>query len=64
VQAFDYGKALTDMWALGSKALLDAQQQALRAMREGASAVAVPGGAAAPPPVSPDLALDAGRSPR
>ena len=67
----DYGKALADMWALGGKAFLDAQQQALRAMREGAAAMglpgAVPGGtpgaamaAAAPPPVFPNLAFDAG----
>src|SRR5215211_6204160 len=68
----DYGKALAEMWALGGKAFLEAQQQALRAMREGAAAMAQPGaavpGAAVPavappamaPPAFPNLAFDAG----
>src|SRR3712207_6553912 len=66
----DYGKALADMWALGGKAFLEAQQQALRAMREGAAAMTLPGAApgAAPgatvsalaPPGFPNLAFDAG----
>ena len=33
MEQHDYGKALADMWALG-KTFLEAQQQALRAMRE------------------------------
>src|SRR3712207_9482240 len=62
----DYGKALAEMWTLGGKAFLEAQQQALRAMREGAAAMGVPGaapGAAMPdaaPPAFPNLAFDAG----
>ena len=41
----DYGKALAEMWTLGGKAFLEAQQQALRAMREGAAAMTLPGAA-------------------
>jgi hypothetical protein len=42
---FDYGKALADMWALGGKTVFEAQQQALRAMRESAAAMGLPGAA-------------------
>ena len=38
MDSFNYGKALSEMWTLGGKAFLDAQQQALRAMRDGAAA--------------------------
>src|SRR4029453_18594809 len=71
MEQHDYGKALADMWALGGNAFLEAQQQALRAMREGAAAMGLPGaasggapGAAMPamaaPPAFPNLAFDAG----
>ena len=43
METFDYGKALADMWALGGKTFLEAQERALRAMREGTSAIAMPG---------------------
>jgi hypothetical protein len=58
------------MWALGGKAFLEAQQQALRAMREGAAAMTLPGaapgacalgdGVGVGPPGFPNLAFDAG----
>jgi polyhydroxyalkanoate synthase subunit PhaE len=54
----DYGKALAEMWALGGKAFLEAQQQALRAMREGAAAMGLPAGAATPG-AAPGAALPA-----
>jgi hypothetical protein len=59
---FDYGKALADMWALGGKTVFEAQQGALRAMRESAAAMGLPGAAtpAAAPPALPNLAFDAG----
>jgi polyhydroxyalkanoate synthase subunit PhaE len=75
MDSFDYGKALSEMWTLGGKAFLDAQQQALRAMREGAAAMGLPAGtrgaamsgglpgAAIPgmaAPALPNLAFDAG----
>jgi polyhydroxyalkanoate synthase subunit PhaE len=44
MDSFDYGKALSEMWTLGGKAFLDAQGQALRAMREGAAAMGLPAG--------------------
>ena len=44
MDSFDYGKALSEMWTLGGKAFLDAQEQALRAMREGAAAMGLPAG--------------------
>ena len=44
MDSFDYGKALSEMWTLGGKAFLEAQQQALRAMREGAAAMGLPTG--------------------
>jgi len=40
--SIDYGKALSEMWALGGKAFLETQQQALRALREGAAAMGLP----------------------
>jgi len=45
MDSFDYGKALSEMWTLGGKAFLDAQGQALRAMREGAAAMGLPAAA-------------------
>ena len=44
MDSFDYGKALSEMWTLGGKAFLEAQGQALRAMREGAAAMGLPAG--------------------
>ena len=57
MEPFDYGKALADMWAQGGKTFLEAQERALRVMREGTSAIAMPG---ATPSMLPDVALDAG----
>ena len=45
MDSFNYGKALSEMWTLGGKAFLDAQQQALRAMRDGAAAMGLPAAA-------------------
>ena len=44
MDSFNYGKALSEMWTLGGKAFLEAQQQALRAMRDGAAAMGLPAG--------------------
>ena len=50
METFDYGKALADMWAQGGKSFLEAQQQAFRAMQEGAAAgIAAPGAAPGSP---------------
>ena len=46
MDSFNYGKALSEMWTLGGKAFLEAQQQALRAMRDGAAAMGLPAGIA------------------
>ena len=55
METFDYVKAMADMWALGGKPFREAQEQALRTMREGAAAMGAP-----TPPMLPNLALDAG----
>ncbi len=52
MEPFDYAKAMADMWTLGGKSFREAQEQAFRAMREGAAAMGVP--------TPPNLALDAG----
>ncbi len=62
MEQHDHGKALAEMWALGGKAFLEAQQQALGAMREGPAAMALPGAVVpvAAPHAFPNLAFDAG----
>ena len=72
MDSFDYGKALSEMWTLGGKAFLEAQQQALARHARGRGGdgparpgrrcpAGCPGGArVAMPPAFPNLAIDAG----
>ena len=55
MEPFDYAKAMADMWALGGRSFRAAQEQAFRAMRDGAAALGAP-----TLPAAPNLASDAG----
>jgi hypothetical protein len=55
METIDYAKAMADMWALGGKSFREVQEQAFRAMREGAAAMGEP-----TPPMMPNLTFDAG----
>ncbi|MCK8786625.1 hypothetical protein M0638_19810 [Roseomonas sp. NAR14] len=60
MENFDYGKAFTDMWALGGKAFMTAQETAMRAMRESMAAFSSAGAMAEGAAALPDLAAESG----